>query len=30
VTAGDSCGVGLGEMAASGFAGVAGGGERCH
>jgi hypothetical protein len=29
VTAGDSCGVGTGEMAASGFAGAAGGGERC-
>jgi hypothetical protein len=30
VTAGDSCSVGTGEMAASGFAGAAGGGERCH
>jgi hypothetical protein len=27
VTAGDSCSVGTGEMAASGFAGAAGGGE---
>jgi hypothetical protein len=30
VTAGDFCGVGTGEMPASGFAGAAGGGERCH
>jgi hypothetical protein len=30
VTADDSCGVDTGDIASSGFAGAAGGRERCH